>query len=185
MASRAAKKDTPAPAAGHNVQSDRRVSPGTLIAWLARHTGWTGSDCLIFPYGRNSAGYGQIKVEGRKGYAHRWMCEAVHGSPDAERVHVAHSCGNGHLGCVNPRHLRWATPAENMADRVGHGTANRGERQGHAKLTESDVREIIALYRQGRPLGEIAKTFNIAKSNVCLIGKGRTWAWLQPERAAA
>ncbi|MER9355525.1 HNH endonuclease [Mesorhizobium sp. M0514] len=162
-----------------NGQTERRASPGALLAWLKAHVGWKGDGCLTFPFGCNSAGYGQIRVGGRKGYAHRWMCEAIHGPAPTPEHEAAHSCGKGHEACVHPDHLRWATGQENMADRVQHGTANRGERQGLSKLTEAQAREVIRLHRQGVAIGLIAAQFGICKSNVSIIANGKSWAWLQ------
>jgi hypothetical protein len=51
--------------------------------------------------------------------AARAMLIHTQGQPDGERV-VAHKCGNGHLSCINPAHLYWATPKENARDMVLH-----------------------------------------------------------------
>lgn len=90
---------------------------------------YDGDDCLIWPFtrsGRKSLhgspghGYAQIRRGGRMVSVQRIVCEHIHG--DGTGMDSAHSCGNGHLGCVSPRHLRWATRAENMADAIAHGT---------------------------------------------------------------
>jgi hypothetical protein len=57
--------------------------------------------------------------------AHRVMCEIAHGPKPAPGFVAAHTCGKGREGCVNPRHLRWASQKENMADKLLHGTSNR------------------------------------------------------------
>lgn len=78
---------------------------------------YKGDDCLIWPYSRTKRGYGGINFKGEKMEVHRLACIEVHGPPQGERYMAAHSCGNGHLGCCNPKHLRWATPAENGMDK--------------------------------------------------------------------
>lgn len=87
-------------------------------------------DCIPWPFHRKINGYGEVsKRDGRTGLAHRRVCEGVNGPPPAPGMVAAHSCGNGHLGCVNPRHLRWATYSENLLDSVKHGTHPRGGRR--------------------------------------------------------
>lgn len=80
---------------------------------------YDGDECLIWPYARTPAGYGvldghKIKVVSRR------LCEEAYGPPPTPKHHAAHSCGNGHLGCVTRRHLSWKTPKENGADRIAH-----------------------------------------------------------------
>lgn len=83
---------------------------------------FVGQDCLIWPYGRSVSGYGLAVVDGKGRYVHRLACAHINGPPPTPKHQAAHSCGNGHLGCCNPRHLRWATTKENSKDRELHGT---------------------------------------------------------------
>ena len=134
-------------------------------------------ECLIWPYARSSSGYGHVRQNGRMQLVHRLACEAIHGSPPTPEHEAAHSCGKGHKGCCNPRHVRWATHAENHEDRLLHGTHNRGERCGAAKLNESDVLKIRAL--RGKMLQrEIAEKFGVDQSQVSNIYRGESWGWL-------
>lgn len=132
----------------------------------------TDSACLTWPFGRLGNGYASMHRSGRSVLVSRVACQAVHGDPPTPRHEAAHSCGRGHLGCVNPYHLRWATNAENQADRNIHGTHNRGERHGRAKLTAGDVNRIRSL-RARLPRGEIALLFDIDRSTVCRIQNGQ------------
>jgi hypothetical protein len=109
----------------------------------------------------------------------------VNGEPPSPQHHAAHNCGNA--SCVNPYHIRWATPSENQADRVEHGTSNRGERNGQTALTEDQVREIRALDRVISD-DEISMRYGVSKSSILNILHGKTWGWLdadkwQPKRA--
>lgn len=56
----------------------------------------------------------------------------------------AYDCAHfdGDKGNNHWRNLRWATRAENEADKVRHGVSNRGERNGSAKLTDEQTVEI-------------------------------------------
>lgn len=82
---------------------------------------------------------------GGKGHTvpvHQIVAVAFLGPKPSPKHEVAHWDG------VKPhchwRNLRWATRAENEADKVRHGTANIGERNGQAKLTDEQVRQIKA-----------------------------------------
>lgn len=150
---------------------------GEPLRWLQSKVDWPTDECLIWPFARragNLAPYGVLNFAGRREYAHRLMCIMAHGEPPPERPEAAHSCGNGHGGCVNPRHLRWDDKAGNAADRAKHGTENIGERNGQAKLTAVQVREIRALERR-EPQRVTAARFGISRQTVSDIRIGRRW----------
>lgn len=162
---------------GDPLGGSRTFGAGSAFCKLAaNHTG--EDDCLIWPYGKTSGGYGVTKsADGKRTTAHRVICEMAHGRPPTENHVAAHSCGNGHLGCVNPHHLRWATCKENSQEMVLHGTSPKGERCGHAKLTDADVREIRDM-RGLVSLGEIAGRFGVSKMTVSDIHLRKTWKHL-------
>lgn len=140
----------------------------------------TGGECLTWPFSKNNKGYGKVWVDGKKTIVSRYVCELVRGAPPTPEHEAAHSCGRGHEACIAPGHLDWKTPAQNQADRIDHGTSNSGERNGHAKLTEAEVREIIAL--KGVELQrELAARFGVSRQVVSLIHKGLRWAWISEE----
>lgn len=138
---------------------------------------YTGKDCLTWPYGTNSDGYGQTKADKKRILVHRYVCELVHGAPPTPKHEAAHNCGNGHLGCVNPNHVEWKTRTENEADKRIHGTRVRGERQGRSKLTEQQVREILAL-RGKATQADVASKYGVSRRHVGAIQSGAKWSWL-------
>lgn len=150
--------------------------PGEAIAWLRAHVEHADSEsCLLWPFGIRRGGYGHMRVNGKYLGAHRVMCAHAHGEPVDGRNDVAHSCGN--RLCVNPHHLRWATRSENEADKLQHGTHNRGERHGMAKLSAAEVLEIRSL--RGQMLQkEIAEKFQVSKTTVAMIQARKAWKWL-------
>lgn len=135
--------------------------------------------CLFWPYGKNSDGRAFLASRSAAtNLVHRRALIELEGPPPSDIHEAAHSCGNGHLACVNPRHVRWALPVENSADQLIHGTRNRGSRHGLSKLTEDDVRKIRAL--KGKMLQrEIAARFGVTYSTVSSIHKGISWGWLK------
>lgn len=161
--------------------SDARRKPrnGTLAQWLRSHAEWTGEDCLIWPFSRNPSGYAcQVRVDGRITYAHRHMCEMAHGPAPSPDMDTAHSCGRGRAGCVNPRHLRWATRLENMADSVRLGAIARGRDKPNAKLTEADVLAIRQF--SGRlPQRAIAAKLGVSQQLVSQVVRGKKKAWVK------
>lgn len=100
------------------------------------------------------------------------MCERINGAPPSEIHHAAHSCGFGHLGCINPRHIRWATPQENSDDRDAHGRTCKGTRINTAKLTADKV---LAIRLADGPQRMIAKMFGISQKTVWGIINKKTW----------
>lgn len=105
------------------------------------------------------------------------MCTLAHGKRPSRRHQAAHSCGKSHEGCVHPGHLRWATPQENEADKLLHGTHMRGERNHNAKLTEDDIRLIRSL-RGKLSQRAIGEKFHVSEAAIMMIHSGRNWGWL-------
>lgn len=131
-----------------------------------------GKECLQWPFIRGRKGYGRIYHNGKMWVASRFICEAAHGAPIPLSLHAAHNCGNP--SCVNPNHLRWASPKENEADKVVHGTFHPGA--NFTKLTKEQVLSIRAKFETGQHLQKhLAREFNVSKSTLSQILNRRTW----------
>jgi hypothetical protein len=87
---------------------------GTPLAFLERALTYKSNDCLPWPYGQQTNGYGA--VTGRT--ASSMICEMAHGPAPEGQPEAMHSCHN--KICVNPNHLTWANHAENMASGNKH-----------------------------------------------------------------
>lgn len=126
----------------------------------------------------DSNGYRKFKLTTSTGVrqlkAHSLVAEAWHGPRDGIRCQVAHNDGdrlNNHY-----TNLRWATAAENLADRVAHGTDPSGERNPRALLNWEAVREIRSRYAGKR--GEIAalsREFGVSHGAMRAVLDGRHW----------
>lgn len=138
---------------------------------------YTGQECLIWPFSRNPQGYPQMRVGDRTMMVNPIICRTIHGPKPSPIHEVAHSCGLGHAGCCSHLHFRWATPTENQADRILHGTTNRGEANGQAKLTADQVRKIRGL--EGTMLQrEIGALFGVTAGTISMILARNTWLWV-------
>lgn len=156
--------------------SGKRARRGALIAFLKAVVASPPAGCVLWPYAKDSGGYGQVRYAGQKVGAHRLAWELYHGKKMASGSHAAHTpitCNN--KACVNPLHVREASPAENAGDRVLDGSDNRGRKHGQSKLTE---RQVLAIRSDARLLREIAQEHGVCDVTICDIKAGRTWSWL-------
>lgn len=161
---------------GDSLKTAKTPNGDPMLFLLHHALTFSSKDCLPWPHAKDEHGYPMVRKDGRRSRAHRILCEAAHGpQPSPEHKEVAHGCG--HPWCVNPSHLRWATPKENQADRALHGTSNRGERQGQSKLTANDVLKIREL--EGTiSRRKIAEMFGVRSGAIDKIIRGQTWSWL-------
>ena len=94
----------------------------------------TDEGCWTWRGAVNSKGYGTTtKVKtgpGRapRAYAHRMAWEVFNG-PIPDGLYVDHVCHNRR--CINPEHLRLATPAQNLENRAG---AQYNSKTGHRNV---------------------------------------------------
>lgn len=145
----------------------QRLASGEYLRWLEDHASFDGGECLTWPYGLDKDGYGPSRL----------MCVVAHGEPPTPEHQSAHSCGNGQLGCVHPKHLRWATRLENASDMVEHGRSQRGRRNCNSKLTEQQVSSIRKMIGKASQRS-LADMFGVQPPTIRDIWQRRTWAWL-------
>lgn len=106
-------------------------------------------------------------------FNHRLVLEAFIGKcPNS--MEACHN--NGNASDNRLENLRWDTPKNNHADKLRHGTHNRGEQNKQAKLTVEDVRLIKDL-RKDSNLSQkrIGKIFGVCQSAISSILIGKNW----------
>lgn len=145
---------------------------GKAYKWLVDHLNFDGEECLIWPFSR-TRGYGGFSHMGERYYAHRFMCELVHGAPPSPLHEAAHSCGRGHDGCVHPGHVSWKTKSENLLDCAGHGTQARSHYGTKGFLTADQAAQIRGL-KGVKTQWQIAEQFGVSESTISDIWLGRT-----------
>ncbi len=131
------------------------------------------SGCLELPQPK-AHHYCRVSFKGVEMYAHRAAYLAIHGEiPDG--LVVRHKCDNPL--CCNPDHLEIGTHQDNSRD------ARKRKRLTHlVKLTESQVLEIRSLAEAGARAPDLARRFNVTRSNVYRIISRATWDWLTAPR---
>lgn len=150
-----------------------RAKPMEAQQWIINALSSDTNDCLIWPFAKLKNGYGQIGTKAGTARLHRYICEKAHGAPPSSIHEAAHRCGN--RPCGNPKHLRWATPKENHADQVEHGTINRGHRHGQVKLAESDIPQIRA---SKSTFSALSRQYGVSPATIRDVIMRKTWAWV-------
>lgn len=131
---------------------------------------------------RNRHGYLVVALSRNGKYwhtsVHRLVALTFLGDPPTPMHEVAHGDGRPTNNRLN--NLRWATPAENAADRARHGQWHlpRGEQHAQAVLTDQIVMAMRSLHRHGMTLKDLTHQFGVAKITAWDALKGKTWTHL-------
>lgn len=161
------------------------VSPSYCVTESGR-VGRIGSPDWLKPAPMKRGGYLAVSLH-ESGSARTWpihqlVAIAFHGPRPSSHHHAAHDDGDklhNHRGNV-----LWKTKIENEADKIAHGTSNRGDRNGMAKVSDAqcdEIRERVkALPRSsgGKRIKKgavdaIAAEYGVTKSAIYLIWSGR------------
>jgi hypothetical protein len=141
---------------------------------------WTGA--------RHPLGYGFLHAgklyRGGKRFvsAPRLSWEIHHGELVPDGMDVLHSCDNP--PCVNPAHLHLGTQGDNNRERSarGRGRENRPENRGElspiSKVTEADVRAIVAAVEQGATQSSQARKYGLSVPHVYRLVHKQSWKHL-------
>lgn len=93
--------------------------------------------------------------------------------PCPSGMECAHN--NGNRQDARLENLRWSTRKSNHADKHDHGTAQRGERHGNAKLLDI---EVVAMRNMKLSAKQISDQFGVSKSCAKKIISGESWRHL-------
>jgi hypothetical protein len=131
-------------------------------------------------------GYGAIKIEDRKIDAHVASWRIANGGIAVPvGMLIRHTCNCRQ--CVNPKHLKCGTHAENMQDAIQNGRGEfmpRGEEVWNSVLTDRLVKQIRRMHQPGKVGARaIGKKLGLHESTVAGVLKGRTWKHVESEVA--
>lgn len=139
----------------------------TNTCWL-----WTGKAKHQHGYGVLGRGGHQAGMVG----AHRVSWEIHYGAIPKGMV-VCHRCDVP--ACVRPDHLFLGTQADNMADAWEKGRrgtpSTKGERNGRAKLTWNEVRQIRTRWNAGNTQTELARIYGVPQTQISRIVRNLSW----------
>lgn len=110
--------------------------------------------------------YPVITYKNKKYNAHRLAYLTLVG-PIAEGLVVRHSCHNPI--CINPDHLSLGTQQDNVNDSLDRIRAAR------SRLTPQDVAAIRDMLKQGMSASQVAREFNVSRTNIRFIGQHKRW----------
>jgi len=130
---------------------------------------------------RSGYPYADLRENGKRRAipVHRLVLEAFV-SLRPEGMECCHNDGNP----ANNRleNLRWDTRHSNHADKLRHGTHNRGENHCRSKL---NANQVLAIRADPRLQREIAVDHGICQGTVSQIKRRERWAWLEgPAKSA-
>ncbi|HEX4933485.1 MAG TPA: NUMOD4 motif-containing HNH endonuclease [Gemmatimonadaceae bacterium] len=149
---------------------------GRVRSWkVSRREPGASLPRILVPYSLPS-GYLCVKLKDRSSranaYVHHLVAAAFIG-PRPDGHEVAHNDGSAANNLA--RNLRYATPKENTADQVAHGTRAWGERQWQATLTD---REAALIRSHAGSHADAARAFGVSYHKAYCIRTGRTWGHL-------
>lgn len=104
---------------------------------------------------------------------HRLVLEAFVGQPPTNNHVAAHWDNNGQNNRLD--NLRWATPKENAADRIRHGTVPSGVHHPNSCLTKEQVNAIRKIAKRGIGFALLAAAVGVGESTMARVVRGRSY----------
>ena len=117
-------------------------------------------------------GYVCVPLYEGKHLLHRVVLEAFVG-PCPDGLQARHLDGNKTHNWLS--NLAWGTQSENEFDKRAHGTAQIGERNGYASLTNNEVHQIRELITEFSDR-ELAELFCVTRPTISRIRTGKSWS---------
>jgi len=134
------------------------------------------NECWEWKEYRDRDGYGAFNLGGRPYGSHRISLLLATGAiPDG--MLACHKCHNP--ACVNPRHLYWGTPADNVRDMIEAGRERYlfGEDNPCSRLSWDEVRRIRDDYARGvLSQAKMGEEYGLSQRAISKVVRNETWA---------
>ncbi len=133
-------------------------------------------DCLSWMKSCDTKRYGRVTINNKSYTVSRLVLILESGEDRGSKMHACHApfiCHNP--SCCNILHLRWGTAKENKQDSILEGTYHpqpKGEKHSLAKLTETQIKDII---NSPKSKLELSKEYKVSLSHIYNIKAGRKW----------
>jgi hypothetical protein len=134
---------------------------------------------FLLAHSKNSYGYPMVMlcINGAKKWkpVHTLVMRAFVGPSNG--LDVRHLDGSRENNVLT--NLCYGTRAENVADSRAHGTIARGTKNGHARLTDAQVRFARSMKRTNHvSQKQLANIWGVDPSTVSYAVSGASWGWL-------
>lgn len=122
-------------------------------------------------------GYSNVKLgRGKWISVHRLVLSVFSSLPPFDGAECRHL--NGDRSDNRAENLAWGSSAQNKLDMALHGTDPRGERNGRAKLTETDVVDIFKAHAGGERIFLLARRFGVTSTSIRRVLLRERWGWV-------
>lgn len=155
-----------------NYVSPTRTPEGEKLKWLIEAIKIETDDCVNWPFKVGNHGYGFLTYDEETKLSHHVVLILHNRSLPVDLEETRHLCNN--KLCVNNRHLMVGDPADNAQDRAEAGVL-KGIRNGHAKLTEEEVKYIKGLPNYRGINTRLSEQFNVSRSLISSIRRNERW----------
>jgi hypothetical protein len=152
---------------------DLDAAVGATRFWLQVNRR-TPTECWLWGGSiHDDSGYGYANWLGRRYQAHDLALMLATGTQRLPGQHTCHSCHNP--PCCNPRHLRYDSPASNVADTVAAGRNVRGTKNPAARFTDEQVETIRQRRAAGASVRLLAAEYQTSAGAISRICTGKRW----------
>lgn len=129
------------------------------------------NDCIIYTQAIDKD-YGRFSFKSKTYRAHRFSY-MIHKGDIPEGYVIRHTCDN--KLCVNPDHLLLGTHQDNMIDMVNRNRVKWGSEAPKAKLSATQVLEILTDWLSGASQTSLAQKYSVSQASIYSIVQGRSW----------